>query len=124
MELYLPIKHIHMLTAYLTALLFMLRLSLDGLGYSGWRKTPLKWLPHVNDTVLLLMAVSMVSLARFDIPQHPWLWLKILLLVGYIIAGLFALKPKYNAYVRVGASVLALAQLAGIFFLAIQKPYF
>ncbi|MCH8501138.1 MAG: SirB2 family protein [Aliidiomarina sp.] len=122
MEMYLPIKHVHMLTAYITAFLFILRLVLDALGKTGWRQTPLRWLPHVNDTILLLMAVSLIALANLPVFGLPWLVIKIVLLFGYIIAGVFAMNLKRPKQVRVIAAVLALAQLLFIFHLAVAKP--
>ncbi|MCL5255496.1 MAG: SirB2 family protein [Gammaproteobacteria bacterium] len=122
MEMYLPIKHVHMLTAYITAFLFILRLVLDVLGKTGWRQTPLRWLPHVNDTILLLMAVSLIALANLPVFGLPWLVMKIVLLFGYIIAGVFAMNLKRPKQVRVIAAVLAVAQLLFIFHLAVAKP--
>lgn len=122
MEMYLPIKHVHMLTAYITAFLFILRLVLDVLGKTGWRQTPLRWLPHVNDTILLLMAVSLIALANLPVFGLPWLVMKIVLLIGYIIAGVFAMNLKRPKQVRVIAAVLAVAQLLFIFHLAVAKP--
>lgn len=122
MEMYLPIKHVHMLTAYITAFLFILRLALDVLGKTGWRQTPLRWLPHVNDTILLLMAVSLIALANLPVFGLPWLVMKIVLLIGYIIAGVFAMNLKRPKQVRVIAAVLAVAQLLFIFHLAVAKP--
>lgn len=122
MEMYLPIKHVHMLTAYITAFLFILRLVLDVLGKTGWRQTPLRWLPHVNDTILLLMAVSLIALANLPVFGLPWLVMKIVLLFGYIIAGVFAMNLNRSKQVRVIAAVLAVAQLLFIFHLAVAKP--
>lgn len=124
MEMYLPIKHIHMLTAYITGILLLLRLGLDAIGRPTWRNTPLRWIPHVNDTILLIMAVSLLGLMRFNIFEHSWLTLKIVFLFGYIAAGVFAIKPKFSTRTRIVAAVLAFAQLLFIFHLAIAKPYF
>ena len=49
---------------------------------------------------------------------------KVLLLLGYIIAGRFAMRPQYRFSTRLIASILALAQLALIFWLALNKPMF
>lgn len=124
MDYYLPIKHIHMLTAYLTVALFVLRLGLDVAGKPGWRATPLRFLPHINDTILLTAAVALLAVGPFQLFVHHWLTLKVVLLVGYIVAGVFAMKPQYKVRVRAIAAVLALVQVLVIFHLAMAKPMF
>lgn len=122
MSLYLVLKPIHMLAAYLTVGLFVLRLLLDAIGRPGWRQGVLRWLPHANDTVLLLAAIGLVLVTGWMPFVHHWLTAKVLLLVGYIVAGVFALKQGLAAPVRIGAAVLALGQVALILHLAITKP--
>ncbi|MCL4409252.1 MAG: SirB2 family protein [Firmicutes bacterium] len=124
MEMYLPIKSIHMLTAYITAILFVLRLVLDATGKTGWRQTPLRWVPHVNDTILLLMAVSLIALASLPVFALSWLALKIVFLFGYIVTGAVAMNMVRPKNVRIIAAVLALGQLLFIFHLAVAKPMF
>ena len=53
---------------------------------------------------------------------HQWLGVKILLLLGYIGFGIGALKQRLSTLVRTACALLALAQLAGIFYLARFKP--
>lgn len=120
--MYMTLKSIHMLTAYLTVTLFALRLLMDAVGRPGWRQTPLRWIPHANDTVLLVSAVSLVFVTPWMPLVHGWLTAKIILLVGYIIAGLFALKVSVDKRARIVAAVLALLQIAAIFHLATAKP--
>ncbi|WP_404417514.1 SirB2 family protein [Marinospirillum sp.] len=124
METYLLIKHLHMTTAYLTAFLFLLRLGLDAAGRSGWRQSPLRWLPHINDSLLLMAALMLLALSGWMPGVHAWLTIKLLLLVGYILAGWVALRQGLPKHWRLLGAVLALAQLLGIFFLAIHKPVF
>ncbi|MDP4528439.1 SirB2 family protein [Alkalimonas delamerensis] len=122
MEYYVPIKHLHMLFAYLTALLFTLRLLLDAMGKPGWRQTPLRFIPHINDTLLLTFAVALWLLGPWQLMTHGWLGLKIVLLFGYIGAGLVALKPSKPRGLRIAFAALALGLLAAIFHLAKAKP--
>lgn len=124
MQWYPILKTIHMTAAYLTGLLFILRLGLDGLGMPGWRKTALRWIPHLNDTALLGGAISLLFVTGWMPFVHHWLTAKVLLLVGYILAGSYAIKPQYGLQTRLIASVLALTQLMLIFTLAINKPAF
>ncbi len=123
MSTYLILKSIHMLAAYLTVVLFSLRLLLDAVGKPQWRKTPLRWVPHANDTVLLVAAISLLFVTPWMPFVHGWLTAKIFLLVGYIVAGLFALKETRSLQVRLIAAVLALVQIMAIFHLALAKPF-
>lgn len=118
---YTILKHLHMTTAYLTVTLLALRLLMDVVGRPGWRQTPLRWIPHANDTVLLLAAIGLVVVTPWMPLVHGWLTLKIVLLVGYIVAGVFALKPSFSKPVRAVAAILALLQVAFIFHLAMLK---
>ncbi|AZT85055.1 invasion protein [Marinobacter sp. NP-4(2019)] len=123
MSAYLILKQIHMTTAYLTVTLFALRLLLDAVGKPDWRRTPLRWIPHANDTVLLVAAISLLFVTPWMPFVHGWLTAKIFLLVGYIVAGVFAMKQTASLTVRLVASVLALVQVMAIFHLAMTKPF-
>ncbi|HTN33396.1 MAG TPA: SirB2 family protein [Marinobacter sp.] len=122
MSAYPILKHLHMAAAYLTVILFVLRLLFDAVGWPKWRQGPLRWIPHVNDTVLLVAAISLLFVTPWMPFVHGWLTAKIFLLVGYIFAGVYALKPTLSVPVRVGATIVALAQVFAIFYLAINKP--
>ncbi len=120
---YTILKHLHMTTAYLTITLFALRLLLDALGRPGWRQTPLRFIPHINDTILLVAAISLLFVAGYASAMPGWLIAKIVLLVGYIVAGVFALKVTLGKPVRISAAVLALIMVSAIFHLAMAKPF-
>jgi len=119
---YLALKTVHMSAAYFTVVLFSLRLLMDAVGRPGWRTTALRWIPHANDTVLLVAAISLLFVTPWMPFVHGWLTAKVILLVGYIVAGGFAMKQTASLQVRLTASVLALAQITAIFNLAIYKP--
>lgn len=118
---YTILKHLHMTTAYLTVVLFSLRLLLDLVGKPGWRATPLRWIPHANDTVLLVAAISLLFVTPWMPFVNHWLTWKVFLLVGYIVAGVFAIKPKFSVPVRVVAAMVAYLQIGLIFHLAMSK---
>ncbi len=123
MTSYIILKHLHMTTAYLTITLFALRLLLDAVGRPGWRQTPLRFIPHINDTILLIEAIALVFVAGYASAMPGWLITKIVLLFGYIIAGVFALKTTVGKPARIVAAVLALVQVTAIFHLAMAKPF-
>lgn len=122
MEYYLPLKHLHMLCAYLSATLFTGRLLLDMAGKTNWRQSPLRYLPHINDTLLLTLAFTLLAIGPWQPFSHQWLGFKILLLLSYIMFGFAALKQSLAVPTRTICAVLALAQLAGVFYLARFKP--
>jgi len=122
MEFYHIVKGVHMLAAYTTAALMLLRLGLDAAGRPGWRGTPLRWVPHLNDTALLAAALGLLAFSGWMPFVHHWLTGKVILLVGYILAGKWALDQTRTPGVRVVAALVALGQLAAIFALAILKP--
>lgn len=116
------LKHTHMTAAYLTVALFTLRLLLDAVGKPSWRQTPLRWIPHANDTVLLVAAISLLFVGGWNPLEQGWILAKIVLLLGYIAAGLFALKVTVSRPVRVVSAIVALVLVAAIFHLAMAKP--
>lgn len=123
MSAYLVLKHLHMTVAYLTVVLLALRLLLDAVGKPDWRQTPLRWIPHANDTILLVAAIGLLFVTPWMPFVHGWLTAKVFLLIGYIVAGVFALKQTASLPVRIAASVLALVQVTAIFHLAMAKPF-
>ncbi|MFL1455161.1 SirB2 family protein [Marinobacter sp. GN3S48] len=123
MSAYLVLKHLHMTVAYLTVVLLALRLLLDAVGKPDWRQTPLRWIPHANDTILLVAAIGLLFVTPWMPFVHGWLTAKVFLLIGYIVAGVFALKQTVSLPVRIAASVLALVQVTAIFHLATAKPF-
>ncbi|HLV78388.1 MAG TPA: SirB2 family protein [Marinobacter sp.] len=123
MTSYMLLKHLHMTTAYLTITLFALRLLLDAVGRPGWRETPLRFIPHINDTVLLLAAISLLFVGGYVSAMPGWLMAKIVLLIGYILAGVFALKTTLGKPARIIAAVAALVLVCAIFHLAMAKPF-
>jgi uncharacterized membrane protein SirB2 len=91
-EHYLIIKQLHIMTAAVSILLFLIRfyllMSTAGKRRPGW----LRILPHLNDTLLLTLAI----LLCFSIQQAPiitpWLSEKVSAVILYIFSGMFALK--------------------------------
>lgn len=122
MDWYLPIKHLHMTTAVLTVSLLLLRLGLDLVNQPNWRNTQLRHLPHINDTLLLGSAIALLIITGWNPFQNLWLGIKLLLVVGYIITGWFALKITMRPRIRVTAAMLSVVQICVIFFLAMTKP--
>lgn len=120
MTLYLLLKSVHVAGALTTVALFAVRIGLDIAGRS-WRSSPLRWIPHVNDTFLLTAAIGLCLITGWAPLIHHWLTAKVLLLTGYIIAGKVALDERRTAGTRIFATVAAFSLIGSIFFLALNK---
>lgn len=121
---YFAIKHIHMLTAVITAVLFILRgfwmMTGSGLLQRQWAKI----VPHINDTILLASAIAMAVWSGQYPFQQDWLTAKVLLLIAYIGAGMVALKFGKTRGTRITAFILALLFLGYIFKVALTRQVF
>lgn len=52
----------------------------------------IKVLPHMIDTFLLLSGIGLIVLTQQSPLQTPWLGLKLMLVVVYIVLGIFAFR--------------------------------
>lgn len=118
------LKHLHMGMAALSILGFVVR------GFWAWRSPrllayrPVRIVPHVVDTLLLLSAIGLLVAYGWNPLAQGWLVAKIVLLVVYIALGLVALKPWYGAAIRVPAFVVAVAVFAWIVMIARAHVFF
>ncbi|PCI71666.1 MAG: invasion protein [Gammaproteobacteria bacterium] len=122
MEHYLLVKNIHIATAVLSLVGFCIR---------GWwmfnenellQNKFVKIFPHINDTILLSCAIYLSIISTLYPFMVGWLGAKVLLLIGYILAGTIALKRGKTRQVRAISFILAIFCVGTIFLLAIFKP--
>ena len=117
------LRHLHMAMAGLSILGFVLR------GFWAWRaprllaRKPVKILPHIIDTLLLLSAIGLLVAYGWNPFAQAWLVAKIGLLIVYIGLGLVALKPWYGAAVRLPAFLAAVAVFAWIVSIALAHAF-
>lgn len=119
--MYSLVKHIHVATMVISLGGFFLR------GFLLMRASPLmktRWvrvLPHVNDTVLLLAALSLSIMSG----QYPfvddWVTAKVLGVIAYIILGSLALREGSSARTRVVSWVSAMAVFGWIVSVALTR---
>ncbi|MBP5980541.1 MAG: SirB2 family protein [Halomonas sp.] len=120
MEHYFLIKHLHMSAAALSITFFMLR------AWWSVRESPrlnarwVKVLPHIIDTALLGLGVTLMLLLSVWPWQLPWLGAKLLALLVYIGIGTIAIKCGPTPRVRALAAALAVAVFAYMVGAAIQ----
>ena len=121
---YLSLKHFHMGCAALSGTLFLLR------GKWMLRASPMlqqKWVriaPHIIDTLLLASAIGLAVWSHQYPGQQPWLTVKVVALLGYIVLGSIALKRGRTKGQRQAALVAALALFLYIGMVAVTKRPF
>src|SRR5690625_7047821 len=100
--MYPIMKHLVMTPAFLSLFSFALR------GLWMMRQAPLlhqRWVniaPHIIDTLMLVTALILAGILRYNPGAHPWLMAKIIALVVYIVLGVIAFRHA-NATVRVAS---------------------
>jgi len=117
--MFTTIKTIHITTVILTITMFLIR------GVWMLRDSPhlhhpvVKVLPHVNDTVLFISALTLATL----LGQYPfvngWLTAKFFALLTYITLGSLALKSGQNR--RLGIIAFAGALIAFSYILLVAR---
>ena len=81
----------------------------------------LKVIPHLNDTLLLVSAITLAIQAGYNPLQHGWLAAKIVLLFFYIGFGMMALRFAKRRGSRMVFFILAILTFAWIVSIAITK---
>lgn len=93
-EYYLELRSIHLATVALSLFLFIVR-GVGLLSGNTWpRVIYLRYATYFNDTLLLSAAILLVVVTGFNPLAHSWLAVKILLLVGYILLGIYAFRAS------------------------------
>lgn len=105
-EHYLLIKHLHITAAYCSLAFFILRAAWSVAEDQRLKSTCVRVTPHLLDTLLLLLGVSMaVFLQLWPLPD--WLSAKLVALLLYIFLGTLAIKRGPTPPIRAAAACLA-----------------
>lgn len=114
------IKTIHLAAVHLSVLGFLLRAVWMLMDSGMLQKKPVKILPHIIDTVLLISALALwYDVYNFAFAE--WIVAKWVGLIGYIVFGAIALKRGKTKPIRIGALVAALICIGLIFSAAYSK---
>lgn len=117
-EFYAQIKHVHIAMAIASVALFALR----GAGVLAGQRWPhwmgLRWASYAIDTTLLTAALMLLTILPWAMFANGWLAAKIVLLVLYIVLGVFTLRRGRTRAVRAACYLAALATFAMIFTIA------
>ncbi|MEX5413293.1 SirB2 family protein [Atlantibacter hermannii] len=124
MATYFALKHVHILTAFLSVSLFILRYWWQYRRSAMSTKRWVRIVPHVNDTLLLVTGVALVMITHFYpfTPQGAWLTEKLFGVIIYIVLGFIALgrRPR-SQQVRWIAFLLGLVVIYIVIKLATTK---
>jgi len=117
-EFYPQIKHVHIMMAVASGLLFALRGAgaLAGMRWPQW--TAVRWTSYGIDTTLLTAALMLLTILPGGMFANGWLATKLMLLVVYVVLGIFALRRGRTRAVRAGFYVAALATFAMVYSIA------
>jgi len=106
MEYYLPVKNLHMAAVGLSIVFFIIRAYWSVTGSALLQLRPVRIVPHVVDSVLLVCGVILAVMIG---PAQPWILTKIVLLVAYIGVGTIAIKRGRTRATRLVAALTAIA---------------
>jgi len=119
--MYLAVKYVHVISVVLSVTGFFLR------GILMMRDSPLlgaRWIrvvPHINDTVLLVAALSLAAMSG----QYPfmvdWVTAKVLGVIAYIILGALALRDATTRRMRIICWLASLAVFGWIVSVALTR---
>ena len=113
-EFYPQIKFAHVLCVILSGSLFALRGMMMLAGSRLANHPAMRYLSYAIDTTLLTAALMLITILH----QYPfvqaWLTVKVLLLVLYIVLGVFALRRGRTRRIRAICYVAALVVFASI----------
>lgn len=121
--MYEGLKHFHLLTIGLSALLLSVRYVLMMMDSELRQHKFLKVFPHIVDTFLLLSGIGLIFVTGF-VPftaAAPWMTDKLTSVLAYIALGFFALKLGRNKLLRTFAFFGALGWLAIAGKIAVMK---
>lgn len=107
-EFYPQIKALHIVAVLSSGLLFLIRGAALHLGGTWAMAAPVRYFSYAIDTVLLVAAVMLAAMLHQYPFAQPWLTVKVLLLVIYIVLGTFALKRGSTRAIRILCWIAAL----------------
>ena len=117
-EFYPQIKAVHIAMALCSGLIFALRGAgvLAGMRWPHW--LVVRWFSYSIDTALLTAALMLLTILPGAIFANGWLTVKLVLLVAYVVLGVFAMRRARSRATRAACYVAALATFAMIYGIA------
>mgnify|MGYP001290566999 CR=1 FL=1 len=114
---YAALKHLHLLTIFLSLSMFLIRGAFSLQKINWVRSKPVRLLVHTNDTLLLAAALSMCYyLQLWPFYNSAWITAKVVGLIVYVGLGTLAIRRA-----NVWGYLLALLTAGYIIWVAINK---
>ena len=113
-EFYAQIKWVHVFAVSLSGSLFALRGLGIVLGMQWPRAALVRYLSYSIDTVLLTAALMVLTILPGAMFANGWLTVKLVLVVVYVVLGVFALRKARTPGSRAVFYVLALLTFLAI----------
>jgi uncharacterized membrane protein SirB2 len=105
---YAVLLHAHRALVGMSVMLFVLR-AIGVAGHNAWPMKPVvRWSSVLIDTTLMVAGIALWVLLQHNPVHEPWLALKLLLLLVYIVLGSYGLKRGRTRAARISFSLLAL----------------
>ena len=117
--IYPILKHSHMMFALLSISFFLIRAYFSFSKPELLKIKAIKIAPHIIDTLLLIMAISLIFV--LGVGLHTWIIAKIVALVFYIGFATIVIKQFGSITIRILACVMALLSFSYIVSVAITK---
>lgn len=117
-EFYPQIKHAHIGFALASGAIFALRGAgvLAGMRWPHW--LAVRWTSYTVDTALLTAALMLLTILPGAVFANGWLTAKLLLLVVYVVLGMFAIKRGRTRLAKAGFYMAALLTFAMVYSIA------
>ena len=119
--MYLILKNVHLFAVVLSALLFLLRYILIATRPVMALPKPLRVIPHINDTVLLLAAIGLLIYLDLNPFHTEWLLAKTIALLAYIALGATCFRLPPGSAAQFFCFVAATATFSYIVVTALRK---
>ena len=119
---YILLKHIHITLAVVSVVLYLTR-AVVSLSRSRTPSLTYRVITHLVDTLLLGLGVTLAYKLFINPLDTPWLAMKLLAILAYIVCGTVVMKGK-KRQVKLLAMVLSLVLIAYIFTIALTKDPF
>jgi uncharacterized membrane protein SirB2 len=117
----LLLKFVHVSTVFVSFLLFTLR-AYSVFTQNNWHRNPFfRIIPHVNDTLLFVSALGLVVVLKQYPFIEPWLTVKVVLLLVYIILGMALMKVARSNFAKI--SLFVLSVLCFIYIVGVARAH-
>lgn len=119
--MFLTLKTLHIIFALISLTGFLLRVLLMYTGSPLLRHKAVQIIPHIVDTVFLGSGFAMAFVANLGLFSYPWLTLKVLLLMCYLLFVGITLSRGSTMITRTVTFFLAIITYVYIVGVAINK---